>query len=81
MERELQRISSEAYKTAEEIRGRADAEATEIYAQAYNRSADSRQFYEFLKTMETFESTIDASTTLMLSTDGDFYRFLKGSTR
>ena len=79
MERELQRIQSGAYKTAQEIRGRADAEATEIYAGAYNQSADSRRFYEFLKTMETFETTVDPDTWMILSTDGDFYRFLKQS--
>ena len=81
MDRELKRIQSEAYREAEEIRGRADAKATDIYAQAYNQSADSRSFYEFLKTMETFESTIDAETWLLLSTDGEFYRFLKTSGR
>jgi len=81
MERELKRIRSEAYREAEEIRGRADAEATDIYAGAYNQSADSRSFYEFLKTMETFESTMDADTWLLLSTDGEFYRFLKTSGR
>lgn len=81
MERELKRIGSEAYREAEEIRGRADAEATDIYAGAYNQSADSRSFYEFLKTMETFEKTVDSDTWLLLSTDGDFYRFLKTSGR
>jgi membrane protease subunit HflC len=81
MERELKRIRSEAYRQAEEIRGRADAEATQIYASAYNQSADSRSFYEFLKTMETFEATVDRETWLLLSTRGDFYRFLKSSGR
>ena len=79
MDRELKRIESEAYREAEEIRGDADATATDIYARAYNQSADSRSFYEFLKTMATFEKTIDAETWLFLSTDGDFYRFLKSS--
>ena len=79
MERDFQRIQSEAYRQAEEIRGRADAEATEIYAQAYNQSADARRFYEFLKSMETLEKTVDAETRFLLSTDGDFYRFLEGS--
>lgn len=79
MDRELKRIQSEAYREAEGIRGKADAEATDVYAGAYNQSDDSRRFYEFLKTMETFEATVDAETLLMLSTDGDFYRYLKGS--
>ena len=79
MDRELKRIQSEAYREAEGIRGQADAEATDIYAQAYNQSVEARRFYEFLKTMETYESTVDAETLFLLSTDGDFYRFLKGS--
>jgi membrane protease subunit HflC len=79
MERELKRIQSEAYREAREIRGRADAEATDIFASAYNQSAEARSFYEFMKTMETFEATVDENTWLMLSTDGDFYRFLEAS--
>ncbi len=78
-ERELKQIGSEAYRTAEEIRGRADARATEIYAEAYNSSSDSRDFYEFLKTMETFEATVDGDTILVFSTDGDFFGYLKRS--
>ena len=79
MDRELKRIQSEAYRQAQEIRGRADAEATEIYASAYDQSADSRRFFEFLKTMETFQSTVDSGTSIILSTDGDFYRYLTES--
>jgi membrane protease subunit HflC len=76
-ERDLQRIQSEAYRQAREIKGRSDALATDIYAAAYNSSEDSRTFYQFLKTMEIYEQTIDAETTLILSTDGEFYRYLK----
>jgi len=76
-ERELKRIQSEAYKQAREIIGRADARATEISAKAYNRSADARAFYGFLKTMETYQTTLDENTWLILSTRGEFYRQLK----
>lgn len=78
-ERDLKQIQSEAYRQAQEIVGRADAEAIEIYARAYDRSADSRAFYEFLKTMETYRATFDQDTWLLLSTDGDFFRFLEDS--
>ncbi|MCL4839302.1 MAG: protease modulator HflC [Thermoanaerobaculia bacterium] len=78
-ERDLKRIGSEAYRAAEEIRGRADAAATEIYARAYNRSRESQSFYEFLKTMETLEATVDPETVLVLSSESDFYGFLKRS--
>lgn len=76
-ERELKRIQSEAYRKAREIIGLADAKATSIYAAAYNRSADTIAFYQFLKTMEIYENTLDAETSLILSTDGEFYRYLK----
>jgi membrane protease subunit HflC len=76
-EKDLKKIQSEAYRQAREIRGRGDAKATSIYAAAYDRSADTRSFYEFLKTMEIYEKTIDAETALILSTDGQFYKFLK----
>jgi membrane protease subunit HflC len=79
MDRELKQITSEAYRRAEEIRGEADAQATSIYAAAYDRSADSRSFYTFLKSLETLQSTVDGETSLLLSTDGEFYRFLKDS--
>ena len=75
--RDLKRIRSEAYRTAQEISGHADAEATRIYAAAYNRSPDSRAFYEFTKTMETFKNTLDDKSMVILSTDGEFYRWLE----
>ncbi len=77
LELDQKSIVSQAIRESEEIRGVADAAASEIYAAAYNQSADSRSFYEFLETMETFGSTIDSTTSLILSTDGEFYRFLK----
>lgn len=77
MDRELKRIQSEAFREAEEIRGDADAEATGIYAEAYNRSASSRQFYSFLKSLETLPTTVDENTTVVLSTDGELYRYLE----
>lgn len=75
-EREIKEITSDAYRQAEEIRGRADAEAAAIYATAYDQSPDSRRFYELLESLETLQSTIGPDTSLILTTEGDFYRFL-----
>ncbi len=72
-ERELQRIQSEAYRQAQENRGIADAEATRIYAEAYNRDA---AFYAFMKSMETIEKSIDPNTMLIMSTEGELFRYL-----
>jgi len=77
-ERELKKIQSEAYRAVEEIRGEADAKATDIYAKAYNQSSESVDFYEFLKSMETYKKVIDAKTTLILSTESDLFSYLKG---
>lgn len=76
-ERDLKQIESEAFKTAQEIRGKADAEATAIYAAAYDRNADSREFYRFLKTMETYETALSEQDWLILSTQSDFFKFLQ----
>ncbi len=75
-ERELKSIRSEAYRKAQEIIGDADAQASEIYASAYDQSSDSRDFYAFLQTMESYSKTIDEETSLIFSTDSDFYSYL-----
>jgi membrane protease subunit HflC len=74
MEKELQKITSEAYRTAEEIRGKADAEAVKIYAQAYERDPE---FYSFIRTLESYTNTMDERTWLILSTDSDYLKYLK----
>jgi membrane protease subunit HflC len=76
--RDLNKIQSEAYRQVEEIRGLADAKATEIYARAYNQSPQSVAFYEFTRTMQSYKSIIAENTTLVLSTDSDLFKFLKG---
>jgi len=76
--RDLNKIQSEAYRQVEEIRGVADAKATEIYARAYNQSPESVAFYEFTRTMQSYKSIIAENTTLVLSTDSDLFKFLKG---
>jgi membrane protease subunit HflC len=76
--RDMNKIQSEAYRQVEEIRGVADAKATEIYAKAYNQSPEAVTFYEFTRTMQAYKSLIADNTTLVLSTDSDLFKFLKG---
>lgn len=76
--RDLNKIQSEAYRQVEEIRGLADAKATEIYSRAYNQSPESVDFYEFTRTMQAYQKMIGENTTLILSTDSDVFKFLKG---
>jgi membrane protease subunit HflC len=75
-ERELQRIQSEAYRTAQEIKGTADAEATKIYADAYNLDPE---FYQFMKTLETYRTIMDKETWLLLSTNTEYLKYLKST--
>ncbi|MBW2312233.1 MAG: protease modulator HflC [Deltaproteobacteria bacterium] len=74
-ERDLKKISSEAYRKAQEIKGKADAEATKIYAQAYGADTD---FYAFVKTLDIYKKTLDKDSTLVLSTDSEFFKYMKG---
>jgi len=73
-EKELQRITSEAYKRAQIIKGEADAKATRIYAQAYSKDPE---FYSFLKTLETYTRTLSGDSVIILTTDSELYKYLK----
>ena len=75
MEREMKRITSEAYRTAEEIKGNADAQATLIYAQSFGRGPE---FYSFLNTLDIYKDVMGKDSTLVLSTDSEFLKYFKG---
>ena len=74
MTKDLNQIQSDAYRKAQEIQGDADAKAIKIYADAYNRDPE---FYAFLKTLATYKETIGSDTILLLTTDSDYYKYLK----
>ena len=67
-------ILSDAYKESQKIKGRADAKATKIYAESYDRD---RAFYEFIKSMDAYKNTLDSTTKLILSTDSKFFKYLE----
>ena len=67
-------IKSNAYLNSQNIKGKADAEATEIYAKAYSQSPE---FYNYLKTLETYKKTLDSSTVFILSTNNKYLKFLE----
>jgi len=71
---QLKTILSQAYKEAQQIKGQGDAEATRIYAGAYNKDPE---FYSFVKTLETYKKTLDENTWLILTTDSDYLKYLK----
>ena len=76
-ERELREVESTAYKKVQQLQGEADAEATRIYAEAFNKSPQASEFYGFIKTMETYRKVLGNGTSVILSTDSDFFRLLK----
>ena len=77
-EKDLQGIESEAYKEIQTIQGLADAKAADIYSAVYDKSKDSRELYDFVKTLETYKKVIDPSTTLVVTTDSELYQLLNG---
>lgn len=74
MEKELRQIRSTAYRQVQEIQGKADANATRIYGKAYNRNPE---FYAFLRTLESYKENTNKNSVLILTTDSDFYQFVK----
>jgi membrane protease subunit HflC len=78
-DRDLREIESTAYRKVQEIQGAADAEATRIYAEAFNKSPQAVEFYGFVKTMETYKKILLGETSIVLSTDGDLFRLLKSA--
>jgi len=75
-ERDVLAASSVGYKNAQELKGKADAQATTIYAKAYGKDAE---FYQFQKSMETLNSSLDDKTWLVLATDSELLQYLKSS--
>ncbi|MEK6705585.1 MAG: protease modulator HflC [Candidatus Poribacteria bacterium] len=74
--RDLQRITSEAYRQAQQIRGKAEAEAIIIYARALNQD---RKFFEFTRTMDAYKKAFKKDTQLIFSTDSEFLNLMKKS--
>ena len=77
-ERELKRITSEAYRKAQEIKGEAEAESTKLYAEAFGIDPD---FYSFSKTLEIYGDTLGDDASLVISTESELFRYLKGSSK
>ena len=75
MDNEKRSILSSAYDQSERIKGIADAEASRIYAQAYNRD---RRFFEFWRAIESYRTTLPKFEKT-LTTDMEYFRYLYSS--
>jgi membrane protease subunit HflC len=73
-EKEREIILAEAYKTSEELRGQGDAKAFRIYAGAYKQD---QRFFEFTRSMEAYKKTFNGKSTIIVTPDSEFFRFLK----
>ena len=76
-DKEQKLILAEAYQQEQQIKGEGDAEAIRIYGEAYQKDPE---FYEFIRTLETYEKTIDGNTTLILPSTAEILKYLSGST-
>jgi len=76
-EKDLREIESGAYRKIQEIQGKADAEAMQIYSQAYNSSPSAADFFQFLKTLETYKTVLGRDSTVVFTTDSDLFKYLK----
>jgi membrane protease subunit HflC len=74
MEKELRQIRSTAYRRVQEVQGKADADATRIYGQAYNKNPE---FYAFLRTLESYKEKTNKNSVMILTTGSDFYQYIK----
>ena len=72
-EKDLKKIESEAYKEAQELKGNADAKVTKLLARAFGRDPS---FYSFIKTLDVYKETLDENSTMVISTDSEFLKYL-----
>jgi membrane protease subunit HflC len=76
-ERDLNEIQSNAYRQVQQIRGEADAKASEIYAKAYTQNPQAAEFYAFLKTLDTYRKVFTKDSTIVLTTNSELFQLLK----
>jgi membrane protease subunit HflC len=73
-EREKTVLVADAQRQGQILRGQGDAEATRVYAEAFGRDPS---FYDFWRSLEAQRKALSDGTTLLLSPDGDFFRFFR----
>lgn len=73
-DRERVEIIAEAKRINEETRGGADAKATKIYADAYQKDMD---FFKFLRSHDVYRNSLQEGTTLLMDANSKFFKYLK----
>ena len=78
-DRQVTVINAEAYRQAEEIRGGGDAQAANIYANAFNKDAE---FYAFYRRVTAYSKVFSGKEDqLVLDPNSDFFKYLKSGER
>jgi len=77
-DREARVIVATARRDSEIVRGQGDAESARIYGEAYAPEPD---FYAFTRSLEAYRKAIDGRTTLVLSPDTEFFKYLEAQGR
>ena len=73
-DRERVEILAESKKINEETRGEADAVATKIYADSYQKDSD---FFKFLRSHDVYRDSLKEGTTLLMDAESEFFKYLK----
>ena len=73
-EKDKEILLADAYKTSEQIRGEGDAKAFKIYSSAYRQD---QKFFEFTRSMEAYKKTFGHNSTMVLTPDSEFLKYLK----
>ena len=75
MEKDLKRITSEAYKESVMIKGKADAEVTKLYGKSYGKDPE---FYKFMMSLESYKTVLGGNTRLVIDSSSPLYKYLQG---
>ncbi|MBF4692768.1 protease modulator HflC [Fusibacter ferrireducens] len=75
-DRKVAEIKASAIEEAEKIRGEADATALEVYAQGFSKDPS---FYEYWRTLISYEKTIDENSVIYLNSDNEYLKFFKNN--
>ena len=71
-DRQVAEIKASAIEESETVKGEADATALEIYANGFSKDPE---FYEFWRTLKSYETTIDENTTLYIDRNNDYLKY------
>lgn len=71
------KILSEAEKQSRIIRGEGDANATKLYADAFNKD---REFFSFIRSLKAYEQSFKGNDVMVISPDSEFFRYMRLNT-